>query len=394
MELEQFATEQKKLFDSMGQELTRTRAGFDEAKAALETFRAEQAQMRQEMTGRLDQVETRLATPAAGGGSKDAGPLVEYGKAWRGWATKGRRIPDNLITAVAQTLGLEGKALVVGDDTTGGYAAPHTVSNEVIANLIRYAPIRSLARVITIAQGDRWEGTQRVGRFTVSRKAEVGTVSVTGTPTFAPLIIPTHEYYAEPSASQKMLDDANFNVEAWISEWLAEDFADTAAADYVGGDGVQEPEGVTQNADIAHVASGNATLITLAGMVRLHMAIHPSYRARGTYAMNSNTLTNLYLLSNGVSQPYLLPDLRTANGFQFLGRPIVEFPELPDEGAGTFPVYFGDWNAGYYIVDRTDMQMLRDPYSSKPYVLFYTTWRTGGRVAKAEAIQKLECAVS
>lgn len=393
MTQEEFAVEQKKLFDSMGDQLRRANAGFDEAKAALESFKADQAAMRAELTGRMDGIETRLKTPPAT--EAKAGEAVKvYTKAWAEWARKGKLIPDATIDAAAKELQLEGKALVVGDDTTGGYAAPHTISNEVIANLVRFAPIRSLARVITISQGDRWEGTVRVGRFTVSKAAERGTRSVTGTPTFASLIIPTHEYYAEPSASQKMLDDANFNVEAWISEWLGEDFADTAAEDYVNGDGIQEPEGFTTVSGISHVASGHATNITLAGMVKLFMAVHPNYRNAGTFAMNPNTLTNLYLLMNGQSVPYMLPDIRQANGFTFLGRPIVEFPELPDEGAGLFPVYFGDWRQGVYIVDRKDMTMLRDPYSSKPYVLFYTTWRTGSRVAKAEALYKLECAAS
>lgn len=393
MTFEEFQAEQKKLFDSMSTELRRTGAGFDEAKAALDTFRAEQKAMREEMTGRIDGLETRLKTPPAAE-KKDEDVHNEFKAAWRRWATTGRRIADAMLEAEAKALGVEAKALVVGDDTTGGYAAPHVVSNEVISNLIEYSPMIELARVITIAQGDRWEGSVRNSRFTVSKTTETGTRSTTGTPTFAPLIIPTFEYYAQPAASQKMLDDANFAVEAWIAEWLAEDFNDTAAADYVGGDGVQEPEGVTQNADISHVASGVADAISIAGMVRLHMAVKAQYRANGTYAMNSATLTNLYLLSNGVAQPYLLPDLRSANGFQFLGRPIREFPDLPSEGAGTFPVYFGDWNRGYYIVNRKDMTMLRDPYSSKPYVLFYTTWRTGGRVAKPEALAKLECAVS
>ena len=59
---------------------------------------------------------------------------------------------------------------------------------------------------------------------------------------------------------------------------------------------------------------------------------------------------------------------------------------MPDisKDSESISVLFGDFKSGYQIVDRQGIYTLRDPYSSKPYVEFYTTKRVGGDIINFE----------
>ena len=77
-----------------------------------------------------------------------------------------------------------------------------------------------------------------------------------------------------------------------------------------------------------------------------------------------------------------------------MGFPLVEAEDMPDIGANATPVAFGDFTRGYLVVDRTGVRVLRDPYSLKPYVLFYTTKRVGGGIQNFDAIKVMKFAAS
>ena len=75
-----------------------------------------------------------------------------------------------------------------------------------------------------------------------------------------------------------------------------------------------------------------------------------------------------------------------------MGFTLLDAEEMPDVAANTFSIAFGDFRRGYLIVDRQGVRVLRDPYSAKPYVLFYTTKRVGGGVQDYEAIKLMKFA--
>jgi HK97 family phage major capsid protein len=92
---------------------------------------------------------------------------------------------------------------------------------------------------------------------------------------------------------------------------------------------------------------------------------------------------------NYLWQPPATADARAS----LMGFPLVEAEDVPNIAANATPIAFGDFNRGYLVVDRTGVRVLRDPYSAKPYVLFYTTKRVGGGVQDFDAIKLLKFAV-
>ena len=74
--------------------------------------------------------------------------------------------------------------------------------------------------------------------------------------------------------------------------------------------------------------------------------------------------------------------------------PVIEAEDMPDIAANALAIAFGDFNRGYLVVDRAGVTVLRDPYTAKPYVLFYTTKRVGGGVQDFDAIKVMKFAAS
>ena len=88
------------------------------------------------------------------------------------------------------------------------------------------------------------------------------------------------------------------------------------------------------------------------------------------------------------------PFLQAGQPASLLGYPVTESEDMPNLGANSFSLAFGDFRRGYLVVDRLGVRILRDPYTAKPYVLFYTTKRVGGGIQNFEAIKLLKFGVS
>ena len=86
------------------------------------------------------------------------------------------------------------------------------------------------------------------------------------------------------------------------------------------------------------------------------------------------------------------PSLEAGTPSTLLGYPIAESEDMPNIAANSLSIAFGDFSRGYLVVDRVGIRVLRDPYSAKPYVLFYTTKRVGGGVQDFDAIKLLKFA--
>ena len=173
---------------------------------------------------------------------------------------------------------------------------------------------------------------------------------------------------------------------------FAEEFGRLEGLAFISGNGVKKPEGFMSHPAVLATPNGHATQLQADGLISLMHALPEFYRSRGTWAMNGGTIGEVRKLK-ATSGEYLWRDsLAESNPPTILGRPVVESNDMPNVGAGAFPVAFGDFSQAYRIVDRITLAVLRDPYSvaTRGLVRFHARRRVGGQTVKAEAIRKLQ----
>lgn len=288
------------------------------------------------------------------------------------------------------------KTLQVGDGPSGGYLAPVQFVAELIKNVVEFSPVRTVARVISTSNKSV-QIPRQSAEFAAGWVSELGTRSESTGLTFALEEIPTNEMYARIDLSNEMLEDAAFNLEAELQMMFAEQFGKTEGAAFISGDAVGKPEGLLTNGSVSYTASGDSDEVTADGLISLRFAVKEPYAANGTWMFNRTTLAKIRKLKEaGSSGQYLLSPGFGDTPATILGRPYALATDMPDEGANTFPVLFGDFRRGYYIVDRVGLTVLRDPYSSAASgaVRILARRRVGGQVVLAEAVRKLKCATS
>jgi HK97 family phage major capsid protein len=235
--------------------------------------------------------------------------------------------------------------------------------------------------------------------------SETAAVTETATPVIERITIPLHELSALPKTSQRLLDDAAFDIEAWLAARIAEKFARAEAAAFVNGNGVDKPKGFQDYPKVAnaswawgslgYVAGGNASsVVSTDPLVDLVYALGAEYRAGATFVMNSKTTGVIRKLKDADGR-YLWSDgFAAGEPARLLGYPVLIAEDMPDIAAGAHPIAFGNFARGYTIAERPDLRVLRDPFSAKPHVLFYATKRVGGAVSDFAAIKLLRVAVS
>ncbi len=235
--------------------------------------------------------------------------------------------------------------------------------------------------------------------------SEAGARPETATPSFNEIAPPMGELYANPAASQAMLDDAAFDVEAWLADEIASEFARAEGQAFVNGNGTGRPRGFLNypNATAGDAARPFGTLQYLpsgaAGdfgsdpenrLIDLVHALRGAYRQGACWVMNAQTAARIRKFKTADGAFLWMPGLTGGQPDTLLGYPVVEAEDMPDIAAGNAPIAFGNFKAGYLIAERAETQILRDPYSNKPFVHFYATKRVGGAVMNSEAIKLLK----
>ena len=339
------------------------------------------------ITTLLEKLETVARRPGASGTerkSADDTKAVET-KAFGGFIRRGRETLDSI----------EVKALRVSDDSSGGFLAPHDFRAELLRNLVLISPIRSIARVDNTSAAEVLL-PRRTGTATAAWTAETDDRSETS-PTYGQNRYTPHEMVCFIDVSQQLLEDAALNIEAELARDLAEEFGRLEGVAFVNGTRSGQPQGFVANADVGFTVSGSANAVTADSLIDLFHAVKAPYRSNGTWVMNSTTVAAIRKLKTGNGE-YLLnmQGINNVPTTTILGRPVVEAPDMPDIGAGTYPVAFGDFSQGYRVFDRVNLSVLRDPYSvaTKGLVRFHARRRVAGGVALAEAIRKLKVAAS
>ena len=129
-------------------------------------------------------------------------------------------------------------------------------------------------------------------------------------------------------------------------------------------------------------------------LVDLIFALKAGYRQNAAFVMNRKTQSLIRKFKDTTNNYIWQPPASPSGRATLMNFPVHDVEDLPDIAANSLSVAFGDFKRGYLIVDRAGVTVLRDPYSAKPYVLFYTTKRVGGGVQDYDAIKLLKFAVS
>lgn len=326
------------------------------------------------------------------------GPESEHKAAWDAYMRKGDQ---------GSISRLELKALTGQSGPDGGYLIPSETETMIDALMAKLSPIRALATVrqISAASFKKPFATAGAAAGWVSEQASR---PETATPTLSVLEFPAMELYAMPAATQSLLDDTYVNVDQWLAEEVQTEFAEQEGQAFINGDGVNRPRGLltypfVANANwswgrIGYVATGNAGDFATSdpghALIDLVYAPRQSYRMNGRWVMNRTTQARVRKLKAGDGTYLWEPSGAAGQPATLLGYPVHEAEDMPDIAADAYAIAFGDFQKGYLVIDRAGIRVLRDPYSAKPYVLFYTTKRVGGGIQNFEAIKALKFAAS
>lgn len=305
--------------------------------------------------------------------------------------------------------GVEMKALEAVTGGDGGYAVPREIDSEIAATLRSLSPIRAISQVVQTGSSG-YRKLLAHGATGASWVGEAAARPETATRDFAEIIPSFGELYANPAATQLMLDDAMFNIEHWLAEEIGREFAVAEGAAFVSGNGTNKPKGfltygVSALADAARpfgelqfVNSGGAGGFASASpedkLIELVHALRPPYRQGACWVMNSDTLARIRKFKTSDGQFIWQPGLVEGQAATLLGYPVVEAEDMPAVAANSLSIAFGNFRAGYLIADRGETRILRDPFSNKPYVHFYATKRVGGGVVDSNAIKLMKFAAS
>lgn len=300
-------------------------------------------------------------------------------------------------TAEGDLAELGKKALAVNSDPDGGFLVTPAMSSRIITIVNETSPLRALAAVETIST-DALELLDDRGIQDSNWTAETGTVSDTATQQFGKKNIPVHELYSQPLATQKVLDDASINLEQWLANKIAEAFALKEATAFISGSGVGQPKGILSYAagttwgTIQQVVSGSAAAVAADGLVNLVYSLKEAYVPGASFLARRATVGSIRTLKESTTNAYIWqPGLKAGQPDMLLGSPIYQAADMPAEAANALVVAYGNWKQAYQIVDRIGIRILRDPFTSKPFVKFYATKRVGGDVVNFEALKILKC---
>jgi HK97 family phage major capsid protein len=390
-----------------GQELPETKAKIDKMEADMERFQkiADEAVLAAKR-------RANVATDADGNEVDLDAKALKWAKSIRldrhvdnfdaeGMAQYKAAFNSFLRNDERKLSGDEIKALSVGSDPDGGYTVHPDMSGRVVTKVFETSPMRAYASIQSIST-DALENLYDDNEATVGWVGETASRPSTDTPEIGKWRIPVHELYANPAATQKILDDSEIDMEAWLAMKVADKFAREESAQFVAGDGINKPRGFLDypdgtdlrtsierfntgvNGDYAAAPNGGDVLINAL------YGLKAQYRANATWFMNRATTKLTRKLKDSDGAYLWSPGIAAGQPATLLGYPVAAFEDMPDPATGSLSVAVGDMRTAYQIVDRIGIRVLRDPYTNKPYVHFYTTKRVGGDVINGEALKLVE----
>jgi HK97 family phage major capsid protein len=350
----------------------------------------------------LSAIETAVARgqlPGGGGNSKAVtADQKAHEKGFFAFIRKG--VDDGL-----RNLEISAK-LTTQSDPDGGYGVPTVIDNEIEKLETDAIAMRRIARVKQITTSD-YKKLISAGGTASGWVGEEEARGETSTPILKQIAPTIGEIYANPAVTQTALDDVGFDVGEWLQQEISDEFADQEGSAFVVGNGVGKPMGILSYPTSANPDATRAwgTLQYIAGgaaatfgdpdkLVDLVHSLRAKYRQGACWLMNSKTIATIRKFKSGEGEYLWRDGLELGAPNSLLGYRVEEDENMPDIGAGAYPIAFGNFKRGYLIVDRKGIRILRDPLTNKPYVHFYTTKRVGGCCQNFQAIKLLKIAAS
>jgi HK97 family phage major capsid protein len=348
----------------------------------------------------IDEASLKSARPAFG---RDAGGATSFGQ-------REHKAAFDAYVRSGDSAGLrelELKAMSVGSNPDGGYLVPEEVETMIGRRLANISPIRAIAGVRTIS-GNVYKKPFVTTGPAVGWVGETASRTQTSSPTLAELSFPAMELYAMPAATATLLEDTAVNIDEWIAGEVEQAFAVQEGAAFISGDGSNKPKGFLASTIVAesswaweklgYIATGEAGAFAdtapVDALIDLVYALKAGYRQNAVFVMNRKTQAAVRKLKDDDGAYLWQPPAVAGGRASLLTFAVIEAEDMPDIAANSYSVAFGDFLRGYLVVDRAGVRVLRDPYSAKPYVLFYTTKRVGGGVQDYDAIKLLKFAAS
>jgi len=390
-----------------GQVRPDARSPAEEVKTELAGFLSDFSEFRAEIKSKIEKQDDRLTMldrktmthqrPALSTNATEAAP---HQKAFAAYLRSG---DDDALRG----LELEGKALNTAVSAEGGYLVDPETAEQIQGVLHSAASIRSIANVVNV-EATSFDVLVDHTEIGSGWATETASVTETGTPAIERISIPLHELNALPKASQRLLDDSAFDIEAWLADRIADKFARAEAMAFVAGDGVDKPTGFLTHATVdngvwawgslGYVPTGAAgdfaSTDAADAVVDLVYALGARYRANASFVMNSKTAGAVRKMKDADGRFLWSDGIAAGEPARLMGYPVLIAEDMPDIAADATAIAFGDFGAGYTVAERPDLRILRDPFSAKPHVLFYATKRVGGDVSDFAAIKLLKFAVS
>ncbi|MDG9671822.1 phage major capsid protein [Hahella sp. CR1] len=296
--------------------------------------------------------------------------------------------------------GIEVKAVNLGANQDGGFGVPEELDRQILELERELSPMRALCRNIQVST-DGYKRLVNLGGAGSGWVGETDARPETNTPKLAQIEAFMGEIYANPATTQKALDDVYFNVEQWIADEVAQEFVDREADAFLNGDGVGKPKGILAYAmdaapdasrefgKLQRVISGKAGDFNADNLLSVIYRLKKAFRRNASWMMTGTTVEKVRKFKDADGNYMWRPGIEAGQPSLLLGYGIEENEDMPEVAADANAILFGDFMRGYSIVDRIGARMLRDPYTHKPFVHFYTTKRVGGMLVDSNAIKVL-----
>lgn len=397
----------RELIEQQGKAFEEFKKSNDERLAAIEKDEArsgleEKTDRINDELGRLsaavDELAKKANRPGAPGAEGDEALQAEHKSAWLKWVRKG----DD-----AGLADIEHKAMNVGTPADGGYAVPIQQDRDIMRLLTDLSPMRQVCRVMTVGTED-YRKLVNLGGTASGWVGETDARPATAGPTLAQLKPSFGELYANPEVTQKALDDIFFDVEGELSQDISESFAVLEGKAFLSGTGTNQPVGLltaktSADADSArafgtvqHIATGVADNFPAKDpadiLIDLIYSMKAGYRTGAQFMVNSMTLAAMRKWKDGQGNYIWQPAMQNGQPGSIFGYGYFTNEDMPSAGAGAIPVVFANFQQAYTIFDRVGIRSLRDPYTNKPFVGFYTTKRVGSMIANTQAVKFMKCA--
>jgi HK97 family phage major capsid protein len=294
----------------------------------------------------------------------------------------------------------EMKSMSIGTDADGGYAVPTQLDNNLRNYLHDASAMRQISTVKNIGSA-KYSKAVNTGGLAAGWVGETDARPGTTTPTIAEVTPPVGELYANPAATAWMLEDVNFDLANWLMEEVKGKFASMEGAAFISGDGTNKPRGILNYPSattgdevrafgtLKHILTTGATSLTADEIINISYDLRSAYRRGSVWVMNSKTAAYIRKLKDSNGSYLWQANFQNGQPAELAGYKCFIDESMPDIATGNVAVMFGNFTLGYEILDRSTM-LLRDPYTNKPYCLFYTTKRVSGMVVDSNAIRLLQ----